>query len=88
MDLMDDPQSPLITASLELPGLQPSEISIQLQDEKLTISGERVSPLARLQNPGITYPVQEVKYGAFRRIIDLPQGILVYLFQHGYPLER
>jgi len=77
MDMQDDPQSTVITATLEVPGLKPSEISIQLQDEKLTVSGERVSPLSRPQNPGTTYPVQEMKYGVFRRIIDLPPGVLV-----------
>jgi len=78
MDLCDDPGSSSITASLELPGLKPHEISIQLQDEKLTVSGERASPQARTansNNTGAAYPVQELKYGAFRRIIDLPQGV-------------
>jgi HSP20 family molecular chaperone IbpA len=74
MDMLDDPRSTVVTASLELPGLKPNEISIQLQDEKLTVSGERVS---QSQNPGATYPVQEMKYGTFRRIIDLPPGVLV-----------
>jgi len=75
MDLCDDPQSSVITASLELPGLKPNQITIQLQDEKLMVSGERCSPLSFPRNPGTTYPVQEVKYGVFRRVIELPQGV-------------
>jgi HSP20 family protein len=77
MDLRDDPQSSVITACLELPGLKPSQITIQLQDEKLMVSGERGSPIP--SNPNTTYPVQEIKYGVFHRIIELPQGVQVRL---------
>lgn len=75
MDVRDDPQSTVVVASLELPGLKPSQISIQLQDEKLLIFGERKPPLSYPHNPGTTYPVQEIKYGVFRRIIEVPEGV-------------
>ena len=74
MDILDDPDDPTITATLELPGLKKEEISLLIQDGSLVIWGDRRCRIA----PGVTvpshYPVQEVKYGKFRRVIPLPAG--------------
>jgi len=70
MDVCEDPNSQTITAFLELPGLKLNDIEIQLNEGKLTVSGKRPAPDAR-------YPIQELKYGAFQRSIDLPIGIQV-----------
>lgn len=75
MDLCEDPNSQTITACLELPGIKPTDVEIQLHDDKLTVSGNRPAP--SLSDSGAQYPVQELKYGAFRRSIDLPMGIQV-----------
>ena len=70
MDLYEDPDSQTTTALFELPGLKPTDVEIQLHESKLTISGKRSAPVTR-------YPIQELKYGAFQRSIDLPPGIQV-----------
>ena len=75
MDLCEDPDSQTITACLELPGIKPGDVEIQLHDDKLTVSGKRSAP--QLPGPSARYPVQELKYGAFQRSINLPTGVQV-----------
>ena len=70
MDLFEDAESQTITACLELPGLKLTDLEIRLDDSKLTVSGKRPAP-------GTRYPIQELKYGAFQRSVDLPIGIKV-----------
>jgi Hsp20/alpha crystallin family len=78
MDIWDSPESPSVTATLELPGLKKEEISLLIQDGSLVIWGERRSRLASGgATPSNDFPVQEVKYGKFRRVIPLPQGAQV-----------
>jgi HSP20 family protein len=75
MDVWDNPESPNITATLELPGLKKDEISLRIVDGSLHVWGERRSRLD--PEGGISldkFPVHEVKYGKFRRVIHLPQG--------------
>ena len=74
MDLCEDPDSQTVTACLELPGIKPGEVEIQLHDDKLTVSGKRSAPPL---SGSVRYPVQELKYGSFQRSIDLPVGIQV-----------
>ena len=75
MDLREDLGSQTITACLELPGIKPVDVEIQLHDNKLIVSGKRSAP--QLSGPSATYSVQELKYGAFRRSMNLPMGIQV-----------
>lgn len=75
MDLCEDPDSQTVTACLELPGIKPGDVEIQLHDDKLTVSGKRSAP--QLSGPSARYPVQELKYGSFQRIINLPAGVQV-----------
>jgi len=78
MDIWDNPDSPSVTATLELPGLKKEEISLLIQDGSLVIWGERRSRLASADTiPSKNFPIQEVKYGKFRRVIPLPQGAQV-----------
>jgi len=46
MDLYDDETLPNVSAMLELPGVDRRTLSLQVQDGKLVIHGERASPLA------------------------------------------
>jgi HSP20 family molecular chaperone IbpA len=41
----DDPQSTRISATLELPGLQKEDLSIDREGDRLIVSGERRSPV-------------------------------------------
>jgi len=53
--------------------IKPTDVEIQLHDGKLTVSGERSAPPP--SGSSARYPVQELKYGAFQRSIDLPRDI-------------
>ena len=41
MELWDDGHSPLVTAVLEVPGLRPADIAVDVVDGRLVVSGER-----------------------------------------------
>lgn len=93
MDLYDDPDSPFVTAVLELPGLRRDDIMIQLQDEYLVIRADRraYTPLAsgtatrgayrcprsEHGHPSVAPAIHELQYGRIRRVIKLSQGIKV-----------
>jgi hypothetical protein len=46
MELFDDPESSIITAQVEVPGMKTSDVSLQIQEERLVVSGERRPTLA------------------------------------------
>ncbi|KAI0357813.1 HSP20-like chaperone [Trametes cingulata] len=85
MELWDDGQSPTITAVFELPGLRADEILVDVVDGRLVVSGERrahslssaaggrgqISSAASA--PGSSQ-VRELKYGMFRRTVEVPAG--------------
>ena len=92
MQLCDDPQSTRVSATLEVPGLQKDDIVIERQGDRLIVSGERRSPFpldmgsggepdssTNISIPPITskYPVQEFKYGKYRRVINIAPGTQV-----------
>ena len=74
MDIHEDTEKNLVTATFELPGLQKEDVSIDVQNNVLTISGE--SKVAEERNED-GYAVRERRYGKFTRSIPLPQGIQV-----------
>jgi HSP20 family molecular chaperone IbpA len=41
MEIFDDPESATITAQVEVPGMKTSDVSLQIQEGCLVISGER-----------------------------------------------
>ncbi|KZP29225.1 hypothetical protein FIBSPDRAFT_851585 [Athelia psychrophila] len=75
----DDPSSTRISATLELPGLEKNDLVIDREGDKLIVSGQRKSPIPTDMDPTVAaaqYPVQELKYGKYRRAIDLAPGTL------------
>jgi HSP20 family protein len=59
-----------IVAKLELPGIEPNEVEVQVEDSTLTVSGKReFSSETNEEN----YHRVERRYGAFTRSIALPQ---------------
>jgi len=75
MEICDDPQSTRISATLELPGLKREDLTIERQDDRLIVSGERRSPIpADSTIAAAKYPTQEFKYGKYRRVINLSPG--------------
>lgn len=61
-----------VVITLELPGVDPEEVDIEVSDGRLTISGERKD---RGEQSHGRVLVREVRYGAFRRTFQLPNGI-------------
>ena len=53
---------------LDLPGVDPKDVSVQAEGNRLTISGERKS-----EESGAEY--RETVYGKFERSLTLPQGV-------------
>jgi len=56
----------------DVPGLSPEQVDVQIQNGRLTISGER-SEERDTRDSGVYR--NERSYGAFRRVIMLPDGI-------------
>ncbi|EJF61852.1 hypothetical protein DICSQDRAFT_15894, partial [Dichomitus squalens LYAD-421 SS1] len=74
MDLCDDPANTHITAMLEVPGMKPEQLSVRIEGGRL-IPTQNASSEPETSTPQPLYPVQELKYGKFRREIDLPVGV-------------
>src|SRR5688572_9351213 len=61
-----------VLITLEVPGVDVSDIDIEVADGRLTISGERHD---RWEDNRGKMLVRELRYGAFRRTFQLPDGI-------------
>jgi HSP20 family protein len=59
-----------IVAKLELPGIEPGDVEVSVEDSTLTVSGKReLSSETNEEN----YHRVERRYGSFTRAITLPQ---------------
>ncbi|MCW9707108.1 Hsp20/alpha crystallin family protein [Fodinibius salsisoli] len=58
--------------SVELPGMKKDDISINLENSRLTISGERKF---KNQEEGKTFHRVETNYGSFNRSFELPDNV-------------
>jgi HSP20 family protein len=56
----------------DVPGFKPEEISIEVEDEMLTISGKHEE---EKEEKGKRYLRHERRYGSFSRSIALPKGV-------------
>ena len=74
MDLHEDQEKNLVTATFELPGLTKENVQIDVRDNVLTVSGESTISSERDEKG---YSVRERRYGKFSRSLPLPQGIKV-----------
>jgi HSP20 family protein len=70
MDLVDTGEAFVLKA--DLPGLSESDVSIELDDNVLTVSGERKS---EHEDRKAGYYRVERSYGSFRRSLTLPEGV-------------
>ena len=77
MDLHEDQEKNLVTATFELPGLTKENVQIDVRDNVLTVSGESTISSERDEKG---YSVRERRYGKFSRSLPLPQGIKVCQF--------
>jgi HSP20 family protein len=70
MDLVETEDSFVLTA--DLPGLSESDVNIEVEDNVLTVSGERKAE--HEDRKGGYYRVER-SYGSFRRSLTLPEGV-------------
>jgi len=70
MDLVETEDAYVLSA--DLPGLSESDVSIEVEDNVLTVSGERK---AEHEDRKAGYYRVERSYGSFRRALTLPEGV-------------
>lgn len=61
-----------VTVSAELPGMEEKDVSVELQDDVLTISGEQKT---ETEEKGKQWHRREYTYGSFHRSIPLPASV-------------
>jgi HSP20 family protein len=74
MNLHEDVEGNLVTATFELPGLSKDKVNIDVHNNHLTISGE-VAESSELSQGG--YKIKERRSGKFSRTLQLPEGTQV-----------
>lgn len=70
MDVRDNDEGVEIT--VELPGMDRKDVTISIEDDVLTISGEKKSETERY---GPDYRLSERSFGSFSRSIGLPRSV-------------
>lgn len=76
MNLHEDAENNLVTATFELPGLAKDNVSIDVHNGLLSVSGEVVESSERDQDG---YKIKERRSGKFSRTLQLPEGTQVSL---------
>jgi HSP20 family protein len=76
MDLRENSHTNSVIATFELPGLKKEDVQIDVQNGRLTVSGESNLSTEHEQNG---YAVRERRYGKFARTLQLPKGVNVGL---------
>ena len=61
-----------INVTFELPGLQKEDVSIDVHNNVLTVSGENKSSSERSEGGCV---IRERRYGKFARSLSLPEGV-------------
>ena len=74
MDLHEDAEKNLVTATFEFPGVKKEDVTIDFHNGRLTVGAETKISEERDENG---YAVRERRFGKFSRSIPLPQGIKV-----------
>lgn len=75
MDVHENAETNTVSATFDLPGLKPEEVSIDVNQDRLTISGETSSQQQQRDERG--YTVRERSWGKFSRTLMLPGGTKV-----------
>ncbi|KAG8214979.1 small heat shock protein [Butyriboletus roseoflavus] len=71
MDVHENPDNNTVTATFDLPGVKSDEVNIDVNQDRLIISGETTSTQQRDERG---YTVRERSSGKFSRTLMLPQG--------------
>ncbi|EKM55944.1 uncharacterized protein PHACADRAFT_256908 [Phanerochaete carnosa HHB-10118-sp] len=72
MDVHEDAQNNVVTATFELPGLAKEDVQLDVHQNTLTISGATRVAQDRDEHG---WAVRERRFGRFARSVPLPQGI-------------
>jgi len=75
LDLHENSEKNLVTASFEFPGVSKEDIQLDVANGKLTVSAETKQSTEHSDEGG--YAVRERRFGKFSRTLQLPQGIKV-----------
>ena len=65
----------------DLPGVDPQEVELLVEDNQLTLKGERKAEQEQQNGHRLA---QEVQYGAFARTFTLPEGVMAEELQASY----
>jgi HSP20 family protein len=74
IDVHHDKDTNNINMTFDLPGLQKEDVSIDVHNNVLTVSGEDKSSSERSEGG---YVIRERHHGKFARSLSLPQGVKV-----------
>ncbi|KAJ8474095.1 hypothetical protein ONZ51_g7446 [Trametes cubensis] len=72
VDVHEDKEKNLVTATFELPGINKQDVNIDLRNNVLTVSGESKAESEKSENG---YVVRERRYGRFARSLPVPEGV-------------
>ncbi|KAI9456313.1 small heat shock protein [Boletus coccyginus] len=73
MDVRESGDSTTVAATFDLPGFKPEDVAIDLQQDRLTVSGESKTSSSHEGN-GNGYAIRERRHGKFSRTLQLPFG--------------
>jgi HSP20 family protein len=80
MDLREDPNANAVTAVFEMPGLTKEDVHIDVQNNRLTVSGESKASSDREEDGWV---IRERTRGGFSRTLQLPAGVKVRVYDVG-----
>jgi HSP20 family protein len=72
IDVHCDKDTNNVSVTFELPGLKKEDVSIDVHNNVLTVSGEDKTSSERSEGG---YVIRERRYGKFARSLSLPQGV-------------
>ena len=78
LDLHEDAEKNVVTATFEFPGFSKDEVQISVQSGKLTVSAETKKSE---HNADTGYTFNERFHGKFSRTLQLPEGVQVCYFE-------
>lgn len=78
MDICLDEKANTVTAMFDLPGIHKKDVSIDVHNNILSVSGETKGTAEREEEG---YTLRERRYGKFSRSLSLPPGTKVTFYQ-------
>ena len=77
MDVHEDTEKNVVTATFEFPGFSNDDVQINFQNGKLTVSAETKKSEDHAETG---YTLRERLHGKFSRTLQLPEGVQVCLW--------